>query len=328
MKWVRYVAKASIIIPVYNKGKYIKETLKSVDGQTEKDLEVIIIDDKSTDHSMDIIKDFQFSTKKQVKVIQNDKNMGVAYSRNIGIEESKSDYITFLDADDLLDNNFIQVMLTRMREYPDLDFVRGSLNIFYDKRNIEESGYILMGTDDIFKLESEPDYIYSETYSANSRLYQKDSIKNLRFIEGPFEDHEFILNVLASSKQVLLTNQTRYHYRMVKDGRYNSNIKNVTNFLAYLDMWERFKSRNLYINSDILKHLWDWYVDSCSSYFSRNVANILSNEDFYEFRRGYYSCLNYYNEIENEYDIFAKYPIGSQEELEKQKQKLREIATG
>lgn len=193
--------------------------------------------------------------------------------------------------------------------------------MFYDRANTEKLGYTLIDTDDVVKLELEPSYIYSETYSANTRLYRKDSIKNLRFIDGPFEDHEFILNVLASSKQILSTDQTRYHYRLVREGRYNTNTKNITNFLAYLDMWERFQNGNPYINSDILKYLWNWYVGSCSSYFRRNVRNHLHYEDFYQFREVYCSCLNYYHELENEYQEYVKYSIKSLEELEKQKQK-------
>ena len=319
------MAKASIIIPVYNKEKYLAETLKSVDRQTVNDLEVIIIDDKSTDHCMDIIVDFKCNTRKHVRVIQNDENMGVAYSRNRGIEEAKADYITFLDADDLLDKNFMKVMLKKMKKYSDLDFARGDLNIFYDRANTEKLEYTLIDTDDVVKLELEPSYIYSETYSANTRLYRKDSIRNLRFIDGPFEDHEFILNVLASSKQILSTDQTRYHYRLVREGRYNTNIKNVTNSLAYLDMWERFKTGNPYLNLDILKHLWNWYVDGCSSYFSRNVRNHLSDEDFCGFKERYYSCLNYYHELDSKYQRWVTYPISSAEELEIQKQKLKEI---
>ena len=80
------MAKASIIIPVYNKEKYLKDTLISVDKQTEDDLEVIIVDDASTDNSLDIINDFKDNTKKSVGVFKNEKNQGVVYSRNIGIE--------------------------------------------------------------------------------------------------------------------------------------------------------------------------------------------------------------------------------------------------
>lgn len=320
------MSKVSIIIPVYNKANYLKETLKSIDRQIVNDFEVILIDDKSTDNSMDIISDFKSSTRKQVRVIQNENNMGVAYSRNRGIEEAKADYITFLDADDLLDRNFLKVMLAKMKKYPYLDFVRGEFSCFYDSEDISKLKNTYIDRDEVVKLELEPSYIYSETYSANTRLYRKDSIKNLRFIDGPFEDHEFILNVLASSKQILSTNQTRYHYRLVKDGRYNTNIRDINNFLAYLDMWERFKNGNPYLNSDILKYLWNWYVDSCSSYFSRNVRGYLSGEDFCGFRERYYSCLNYYHKLEEQYQRFATYSIDSKEELLKQKQKLKEIA--
>lgn len=318
--------KASIIIPVYNKEKYLKETLKSVDKQTVKDLEIIIVDDKSTDCSMDIITDFKSSTEKQVKVIQNDKNMGVSYSRNIGIEESKSDYITFLDADDLLNKNFIKVMLTKMKKYPDLDFVRGRLNTLYDTDDIDDVEHRIVSSDDLVNLESQPNYIDSETYSANSRLYKKDFIKNLRFFESPFEDLEFVLNVLASSKQVLYTYQTQYHYRMIKSGRYSTNVRTVSNFLEYFDIWERFEKKNSCINPDILECLWNWFVNICGYAISSNVHDCVRGEDFYQFRERYYSCLNYYHKLKGFYRRFIKYSIYTTRELEKQKQKLKEIA--
>lgn len=321
------MTRASIIIPVYNKEKYLEETLKSVDKQTVNDVEVIIIDDQSTDHSMDIISDFKSNTKKkQVKIIQNDRNMGVSYSRNIGIEESSSDYITFLDADDLLDKDFMKIMLAKMRKYPDLDFVRGELCCFYNTPAMDRCKNTASKKDKIIRVELEPDYIRSENYSANGKLYRKDSIQNLKFVDGPFEDYEFVLNVLASCKQLLFINEAGYHYRLVDDGRYISNTKNPNNFLAYLDIWERFKSENPSLYPDIMTSLWNWHFVNCRNYLARNIDDLLSDKDFYEFRERYYSCLNYYHELKEVYQIFVTYPIESKEELEKQKQKLKEIA--
>jgi len=237
------MAKVSIVIPVYNKGKYLKETLSSVDKQLENDLEVIIIDDASTDNSFDIINDFVSNTKKQTKVIKNDTNMGVAYSRNMGIEESKADYVTFLDADDVLDDSFMEVMLDKAKKFPLVDFIRGSICPF----TLQE-GYYVDGQLEGFYEEQiiipsyNPDYIYEEIVSCNGRLYKSDFVKNLRFIESCFEDYEFSLDTIINSTSILYTNKAQYNYRIINDGR---NMKGLSNFVKSFSDYEEIYDRIL-----------------------------------------------------------------------------------
>lgn len=89
--------KVSVIIPVHNSEKYIQECINSVINQTYKNLEIIIIDDKSTDNSVNIIKNIK---DKRIKLIELSINSGAAIARNKGIEASTGDYICFLDSDD------------------------------------------------------------------------------------------------------------------------------------------------------------------------------------------------------------------------------------
>lgn len=89
--------KVSVIIPVHNSEKYIQECINSVINQTYKNLEIIIIDDKSTDNSVNIIKNIK---DKRIKLIELSVNSGAAIARNKGIEASTGDYICFLDSDD------------------------------------------------------------------------------------------------------------------------------------------------------------------------------------------------------------------------------------
>lgn len=89
--------KVSVIIPTYNSSKYIIECINSVINQTYKNLEIIIVDDKSTDNTIDIIKNINDS---RIKLIELSINSGVSVARNKGIDESTGDYICFLDSDD------------------------------------------------------------------------------------------------------------------------------------------------------------------------------------------------------------------------------------
>ncbi|UOX32761.1 glycosyltransferase [Flavobacterium sediminilitoris] len=97
----------SVIIPLYNKSKSISNTLNSVLRQSFSDFEIIIINDGSTDNSVDIIKK---KNDERIKII-NQKNKGVSFARNIGIEKSNGDYILFLDADDYLYPNHIEQLM-------------------------------------------------------------------------------------------------------------------------------------------------------------------------------------------------------------------------
>lgn len=103
------MSKISIIVPVYNVGKYVEKTILSVLNQTYKDFELIIIDDGSTDESGEIC-DRLTCNDNRVKVIHQ-KNAGVSVARNVGMAEATGEWITFLDGDDYLDEDYLQEMI-------------------------------------------------------------------------------------------------------------------------------------------------------------------------------------------------------------------------
>lgn len=115
----------SIIIPVYNVEKYIKRTLESVFSQTEKDFEVIVIDDDCTDKSIEIAKEYD------VKIIKT-KHVSVSQARNLGIKEAKGDYLVFLDSDDFWDKNLLKEVSKSLKNNPDV--------VRYQARTVNDEG--------------------------------------------------------------------------------------------------------------------------------------------------------------------------------------------
>ena len=95
--------KVSVIIPVYNVEKYLRECLDSVVNQTLKDIQIILIDDGSTDSSLGICKEYA-QKDNRIKIIEQ-KNQGAGAARNRGMSEAKGDYLYFLDSDDFLELN-------------------------------------------------------------------------------------------------------------------------------------------------------------------------------------------------------------------------------
>ena len=116
----------SIIIPIYNNEKFISRCLDSIINQTYKKIEIIIVNDGSTDKSLDVISKYE-KKDNRIKVI-NKKNEGVSIARNIGIESSKGDYITFVDADDWLELDAIEKLYIEITE-KNVDVVRGNYYI-------------------------------------------------------------------------------------------------------------------------------------------------------------------------------------------------------
>ena len=122
----------SVIIPLYNKENYITQTIKSVLIQTFKDFEIIIVNDGSTDKSIEKVKYFDDT---RIRLIEQ-TNTGVSVARNKGIKEAKYDLIAFLDADDLWDNDFLLTAYNLYNKYPNCDIyalnyrIENSINNF------------------------------------------------------------------------------------------------------------------------------------------------------------------------------------------------------
>ena len=102
----------SLVIPVYNKGNYVAECLQSIDNQVYRNFELLLIDDGSTDISVKICDDF-CQLHSYAKVFHTSHN-GVSSARNLGIDNAKGDYIVFIDADDILGNYYLEVLVDLM----------------------------------------------------------------------------------------------------------------------------------------------------------------------------------------------------------------------
>lgn len=106
----------SIVIPLYNKEKYVANTLRSILSQTFADYEIIIIDDCSTDQSLAVVQGFE---NERVRIISHNKNKGLSAARNTGIRHAQSQYITFLDADDTWKPLFLKKIAELISKFPE-----------------------------------------------------------------------------------------------------------------------------------------------------------------------------------------------------------------
>lgn len=215
------VIKVSVIIPIYNAYDYLRPAMDSVIYQTLRDIEIICIDDGSTDHSLDIIKEYQ-KNDNRIRIV-TETNAGPAVARNNGINRSRGEYLAFFDADDFLEPQFLELTYQKAKE-ESLDIVISGYDIYNSRRASFSAGdegehnEIFAGGVVTSKNEN-PDYILtSTTNSAWNKLFRREFIitKGLRFLDGVrmYEDVYFVVNAIALAERIAMVPGVLMHHRV------------------------------------------------------------------------------------------------------------------
>ena len=213
--------KVSVIMPIYNADEYLRPALDSVIDQTLREIEIICVDDGSTDHSLEILKEYQ--QKDERLRIVTETNAGPALARNNGIRRARGEYISFLDADDFFELDMLEKMYNEAKEN-DLDIVISNYDI-YNNCKAEFSKAVVEENEDIYKGVSvtskndHPDEIFTSTNgSAWNKLYRTSFIieKNLSFLTEvkTYEDVYFVLTSLSLAERVGKVHKVLLHHRV------------------------------------------------------------------------------------------------------------------
>ena len=249
-------ATISIIIPVYNVENYVSETLDSVKNQTSLPDEVIVINDGSTDNSFNIIKNY--SDLKCFKVFET-KNQGLGLTRNYGISLAKSDYIYFLDSDDIIENNFIYEMRKLINQYKNPDIILFSGKTFTHKKEIDNKinlkftieGQFFKGDKLLTKMVQK-----KETLPQSSRYLTKKELwttNNLTYPNGIAEDESLFFPLIALSNNTVVNKKAYYRYRVNRPGSITADSVKPIHVEDYLN---RMLSTLSFIklNHDLIKY--------------------------------------------------------------------------
>lgn len=206
-------ALVSIIIPVYNVEKYLAQCLESVCGQSYKNLEIIVIDDESPDHSGEIAEEF---AKRENRVrVEHIKNRGAAGARNVGLELCTGKFIMFVDSDDWVEPNMVEKLMSAI-EKTGSDI---ALCQYWDEYKNQSTRHEFMDcsgvqTPEEFAAGMIEHWEYIITWN---KLFQRSVLEGVRFAEGHCIDDEFFTyKAVIKSKKTVLVDACLYHYRMRK----------------------------------------------------------------------------------------------------------------
>ena len=264
--------KFSILIPVYNDEKYIKKTLLSALNQTYEKIEIIIINDGSTDNSGNIINQIA-KTDNRIRVI-NQENRGICYTRDKLINEMKGDYAIFLDGDDFIEEDCCEILNNVLKEN-DVDLITFDYNIIYLDGIVSKS----KNDSQITKIKGDKaaiEFLYQNPFYDMvlwRRCYSKWLLKNIKFKDNFIpEDYYTAFRIYNLAKNVVHISKILYNYRARRNSLskrknfaelYNNFLvlKDVNNFeLKYLkNRSDKKRANTTYANAmmDIYSQIYD-----------------------------------------------------------------------
>lgn len=223
--------KFSIIVPVYNVEEYIEKCLTSIQDQTYKDYEVIVVNDGTKDNSMELVKKYPF------KVI-NQKNQGLSAARNRGVKEATGDYILFLDSDDYLEKETLSELNKSLKNNPDV--VRFQIQEVYSENKIikyPEVGFSAKSGEEAFTLITKYHFVENAwCYAIRKEYYDNE---HFAFKEGMIhEDFGLLPLIIIKAKKVNSISYIGYNYvqregSIMNAGNYEKTKKKVADFLKH-----------------------------------------------------------------------------------------------
>ncbi len=286
----------SVIIPVYNVEKYLDKCLDSIINQTYKNLEIICINDGSTDSSLEVLR--KYSEKDTRIKLVNQDNKGLGATRNVGLEIAQGEFISFIDSDDYVDKNLYENCIEKIA--PDIDVIVFGANTVNLKKNKIYSGqYSSKSFHGNFNLKD----LFNIYTVAWNKLYRHSFLKEHSIIfDTPKtgEDQTFFIKVVLNAKNICVVNEDLYYYIKYRNGALSnrkdstdlSTVENTYSIINYL----KNKELSVDIRNKIISH----YLLKTLSWFSKiekksEVFNIIETLFSYTRRETGKFWWDYYN---------------------------------
>lgn len=245
--------KISIIVPIYNVEKYIEKTINTILQQSYENIEVLLINDGSTDNSKVICEKF-CSLDKRIKLI-NKENGGLSAARNTGIKYAKGELIAFIDGDDYIEYNMMEKLYNAIKvnnadiAICNFDFVDEYGAVIKNEHVVKNQ---ILTSEECFDKFIGEEYFYYVT--AVNRLYKKNIFRDIKFPINKIHEDEFTAHyIFYNSATITTISETLYHYVQRENSIMNSNfsIKRLDAMEAYLD---RYRFAKKYGYKDLSKY--------------------------------------------------------------------------
>lgn len=238
----------TIIVPCYNVENYLDRCMESIFGQTYKDIEVILIDDCSTDGTKTIIQKYE-KNNENVRAIYNKQNRRQGYSRNIAIQATKTDYVAFVDSDDWLEPNFIQELYNELIQ-SNADLVACNIHMRHDDPAADYGVTMYDPKPTRYGLMN-----VGLAASSSNKLFKTEVIKPFKYPENIINEDISVVLAIMYKYKVAYTDKTHYNYYQRPGSTQNGEITNKR-----FDVFEAIEILRDNVGAKIDKKTWDSIV--------------------------------------------------------------------
>ncbi len=259
--------KVSIILPVYNVERYLVQCMESLFAQTLSEIEIIAVNDGSTDHSLDILKQYQKQHPYQLRIFSI-KNQGVSHARNYGLKKAIGEYIQFVDSDDFIEPDMCEKLYNKAKLDGNDIVICGRYNIFENK----DSGELIqevVETQLINRNFSLSEHKYELAHISPfpwDKLFKRSLLEGISFPLGiRFEDLVFVYEAVCKSESIGVVEEPLYNYRRTTEGGFLNSFSEQT-----LDIITAFQYLFDYMKKN---GFWDFYYEELEFICSRHFLN-------------------------------------------------------
>jgi glycosyltransferase involved in cell wall biosynthesis len=289
------MVKISAIVPVYNVEEYLGECLDSLINQTFEDIEIICVNDGSTDSSPEILDEYQ-NMDSRIRIISQE-NRGLSGARNTGMEHARGEYIYFIDSDDYLERDALEELYS-ISQQKNSDLIIFKL-VNFDEEGNRDYDYSNMPflsdiQKDVFSHQDFRDNLFNVDVTVYTKFYKRELIENEMFAEGLiFEDNAFYFDYILDAERIYFHDRCLINRRIRSDSIIKSASKSHTDIIKIYELIEeKLKAKGV-------------YEDFREDFFMRKVDSI-----YYRFTLIDEECRDYfYNKMK---DAF----LGQKEEYE------------
>lgn len=295
--------KVSVIVPVYNSGKYLRRCMNSIVNQTLEEIEIIAVNDCSTDDSLSILKEYKDKYPEKVIIIDLEEKGWAGGARNKGIDIAKGEYLGFVDSDDFIENDMYEEMYNRAKK-GDYDMVDSGFYNKYTNRFKITTTKNTWGTLDIEKrkfLVARPGYLWSKIIKRSIFIDN-----NLRFRENiAFEDVDFMPVLMLYLKGVCGSDDVFYFYEYNDNSITNTKtieIQIEARMKSLESLVSQFKKLNEYENykDEITFIVYYTYIDMLKHY-TLGLEKVQVTYEMYKRLQEFFFKLVDYDYEENKY---------------------------
>lgn len=278
----------TLSMPIYNVAPYVERALLSALNQTFESIEFLLVDDRGTDNSIEIVRRIikDHPRGKDVRIIEHPHNIGTGATKNTAIDNAQGEYLFFMDSDDEITPNCIQVLYDRMMEEK-VDMVVGSRDrITNDKvllKNVIYKDVVIRGNYAILEnqYKFQNNCIHIETWN---KLYNLKFLREsgIRCIPNHLnEDRIFSTKIFFSLTSVVLISNLTYHYYVVEGSTVYKNARGFSSRIAnqYMEIISYLKENMNFINPRLRKYYYCFLVDYIVSLLSGYVRGDFSEKE-------------------------------------------------